>query len=126
MLKKLLKESFIYGLSGYISKFIGVFLLPLYTAVLSPSDYGILDLLNSVAVFSSFLIISGTDASVGYYYFRKEFQAEKNILVSSGLIIRIVFALSIAAILVIASPFLSDLIFHGEGRELIMLYSVYI
>lgn len=126
MLKKLLKESFIYGLSGYISKFIGVFLLPIYTAVLNPSDYGILDLLNSVAVFSSFLIISGTDASVGYYYFRKEFREEKNILVSSGLIIRIFFSLSIAVILVIISPFLSDLMFHGEGSELIKLYSLYI
>ncbi|MCC7159431.1 MAG: oligosaccharide flippase family protein [Ignavibacteria bacterium] len=126
MLKKLIRESFIYGLSGYISKFIGVFLLPLYTSVLTPSDYGILDLLNSVSVFTSFIIISGTDASLGYYYFRREFQAEKNLLVSSGLIIRISFAVTVALILMILAPSLSDLLFHGNGEHFIRLYAVYI
>ncbi len=126
MLKKLIKESFIYGLSGYISKFIGVFLLPLYTSVLTPSDYGILDLLNSVSVFTSFLIISGTDASLGYYYFRREFQQEKNLIVSTGLIIRVCLALAVAFILIVFAPALSDLLFHGNGAIYIRLYAVYI
>lgn len=126
MLKKLVKESFIYGLSGYISKFIGVFLLPLYTSVLTPSDYGVLDLLNSISVFTSFIIISGTDASLGFYYFRKEYQAEKNVLVSSGLIIRISFAVTTAFALILLAPFLSNLLFHGNGTHYIRLYAIYI
>lgn len=126
MLKKLVKESFIYGLSGYISKFIGVFLLPLYTFALKPADYGILDLLNSVAVFSSFVIISGTDASLGYYYFRKEYQHEKNMIVSSGLFIRFCFAAIIAMILFVLSPYLTDVLFHNNQTEYVQLYALYI
>ncbi|MFI5212165.1 MAG: lipopolysaccharide biosynthesis protein [Ignavibacteria bacterium] len=126
MLKKLVKESLIYGLSGYISKFIGVFLLPLYTFALKPADYGILDLLNSVAVFSSFIIISGTDAAVGFYYFRNEFKEERSQLVSSGLIIRIVFGLTVALLLVLLSPPLTDLLFKNEETQYVRLYALYI
>lgn len=126
MIKKLVRESFIYGLSGYISKFIGVFLLPLYTKVLTPFDYGILDLLNSVAVFTSFIIISGTDASLGYYYFRREFQEEKKLLVSSGLLIRITFSLSMALVIIILAPSLNKLLFTNDNTFLIQLYSFYI
>ena len=126
MLKKLFRESFIYGLSGYISKFISVFLLPLYTSALTPSDYGVLDLLNSVAVFSSFLIISGTDAAVGFYFFRREFQNEKKLMVSTGLILRMSFSLTIAVILVILSPKLNNILFTDDKSYLIQLYSLYI
>ena len=41
--KKLLGDSFIYGLSGIITSFIGVFLIPLYTTVFDPEDYGIIN-----------------------------------------------------------------------------------
>jgi O-antigen/teichoic acid export membrane protein len=126
LLKKLVKESFIYGLSGYISKFIGVFLLPLYTFALKPADYGILDLLNSVAVFSSFVIISGTDASLGYYYFRKEYQHEKSMIVTSGLFIRFCFAAIVALLLYILSPYLTGVLFHNDQTEFVQLYAIYI
>ena len=38
------KEFVIYGVSGALSKIIMVFLVPIYTRVLTPSDYGILGL----------------------------------------------------------------------------------
>ncbi len=47
LLKQLLSESAIYGLSGMASKIVGVFLMPLYTRVLLPSDYGELNLINN-------------------------------------------------------------------------------
>ena len=119
MLKKLFKESIIYGLSRYISKFISVFLLPLYTAVLIPEDYGILDLLNTIVVVSTFLIISGTDTALGYYYYRREFADEKNEMVSSSLWLRLIFSFIVLIVISFLSKNLSLLIF---GRD----YSVFI
>ena len=101
MLKKLFKESLVYGLSRYIGKFIGVFLLPLYTAVLQPSDYGILDLLGTISLVSSFLIIAGTDTAFGYYFYRKEFENEKRLIISTALWIRLTFS-SAVFILILA------------------------
>ena len=42
--KNLLKSSFIYGLGPVLTSFIGLFLLPVYTRFLTPSDYGIMGL----------------------------------------------------------------------------------
>ena len=114
MLKKLFRESFIYGISRYISKFIGVFLLPLYTSVLAPQDYGILDLLGTITLVSSFLIISGTDSALGYYYFRKEYISERPVMISSALWLRIIFSLTACVIILILAPNLSFLLFGKD------------
>jgi O-antigen/teichoic acid export membrane protein len=119
MLKKLFKESLVYGLSRYIGKFIGIFLLPLYTAVLQPSDYGILDLLGTITIVSTFLIISGTDTALGYFYYRKEYAYEKKEMVSSSLWLRIFFSLTVFIIIALLSKNISLLIF---GRD----YSLFI
>jgi O-antigen/teichoic acid export membrane protein len=119
LLKKLFKESIVYGLSRYIGKFISVFLLPLYTAMLTPEDYGILDLLGTIAVVSTFLIISGSDTALGYFYYRKEFSSQRRKMVSTSLWIRIIFSLIAFVIIFFFSKNLSLLIF---GRD----YSLFI
>lgn len=45
MLRRALKDSAIYGLSGLLARGIGLLLLPLYTRALSPTEYGRVDLL---------------------------------------------------------------------------------
>jgi len=45
-IKHLIKHSTIYGMGGVLNKFIGFFLLPIYTRLLTPADYGILSLLG--------------------------------------------------------------------------------
>ena len=45
-LKRLGKHSAIYGLGGLVSRILAVFLLPLYTRYLSPSDYGEVETLD--------------------------------------------------------------------------------
>jgi len=121
LLKKLFKETLIYGLSGYVSKFISIFLLPLYTAVLTPADYGILDLLGTISVISSFIIVSGTDAAFGYYYFRKEFADEKKAIVASALYIRLLFSLAVVLLLFFGAPYLAELIFQKDYSILIRI-----
>ena len=57
--KKILGDSFIYGVSGIITSFIGVFLIPLYTKVFDPADYGIIALLGSLQSIVTIFIIFG-------------------------------------------------------------------
>ncbi len=120
MLKRFFKESVIYGLSTYIQKFIGVFLLPLYTALLTPEDYGILDLLGTVAIISIYLVVSGTDSSLSYYFFRKEHTHERPVMVSSTLWIRVTFASAAFIIVGLLSNKLSFLIF-GKDYSLFLI-----
>lgn len=124
MLKRFFKESVIYGLSLYIQKFIGVFLLPLYTAMLTPEDYGILDLLGTVAIISIYLVVAGTDSSLSYYYFRKEYFPERRIMVSSTLWVRIIFASVAFLIIGVASYKLSWLIFGKDYSMFLILTGI--
>lgn len=120
MLKRFFKESVIYGLSTYIQKFIGVFLLPLYTALLTPEDYGILDLLGTVAIISIYLVVSGTDSSLSYYFFRKEHVEDRPVMVSSTLWIRVTFASAAFIVVGLLSNKLSFLIF-GKDYSLFLI-----
>jgi O-antigen/teichoic acid export membrane protein len=119
-LKRLTKESLIYGLSGYISKMISVFLLPLYTAVLTPKDYGILDLLGTIGVVSTFLIVSGTDTAQGYYFFRLEYKNERPGIISSALFLRVCFGLIAFILIVIFSKLISITLF-GQDLSLFVI-----
>jgi len=124
LLRRLFKESLVYGLSRYIGKFIGVFLLPLYTAVLKPEDYGILDLLATIQLVSAFLIVSGTDAALSYYYFRKEFSDQRPIMISSALWIRIIFSFVIIIIISFGSGFISNLMFGSDYKLFIWITAI--
>ena len=44
-----IKDGLIYGLSATLAKFMGVFLAPIYTRVLSTEQYGLLDLATTVS-----------------------------------------------------------------------------
>lgn len=119
-LKRLTKESLIYGLSGYLSKMISVFLLPLYTAVLTPKDYGILDLLGTISVVSTFLIVSGTDTAQGYYFFRLEYKNDRPGIISSAMFLRVCFGLIAFIIIVIFSKLISITLF-GQDLSLFVV-----
>ena len=56
MLKAVLRDSLVYGLASILSKGLAIFLLPLYTRVLSPSDYGAYDLLITLGVLANLIV----------------------------------------------------------------------
>lgn len=56
MLKQFFKDSFLYGFSNILSRGISLLLLPFYTRVLSPVDYGALDILTITGNFVNLLI----------------------------------------------------------------------
>ena len=68
--KQLGQESVIYGLGGVVSKFIGFFLLPIYTRVFSPSDYGVMDVIATMVALGGVILSAGTDSAMSYYFFK--------------------------------------------------------
>ena len=111
---ELIKNFFIYGLGGILTKLVGFFLLPIFTSQLTPEEYGYYDLILSISAIIGAIAIMQYDAGFQRYYYKQESEIEKDILVSTIFYI-IVMLSSIAAILfVIAVPFVSSLWFsHG-------------
>jgi O-antigen/teichoic acid export membrane protein len=65
----LLKDSVIYGAGRAVQKLLMALLLPLYTAFLTPSDYGILGMVVTVTTFLDVFVTLGFDVAFSRFYF---------------------------------------------------------
>jgi O-antigen/teichoic acid export membrane protein len=60
-LRKLLRETAVYGLATVVGRFLNVFLLPLYTHALAPEEYGVIALVFSTIAFLNVVYDHGLD-----------------------------------------------------------------
>jgi O-antigen/teichoic acid export membrane protein len=123
--KKLLGDSFIYGISGIITSFIGVFLIPLYTRVFNPADYGIIALLGSLQSIVIIFIIFGMDNSFAVWYYDDPTEKGKRIAVSNWFFFSMVFGFVFALLLGVGSYYIASLLL-GDGHlyPLAILFSI--
>jgi O-antigen/teichoic acid export membrane protein len=123
--KKILGDSFVYGLSGIITSFIGVFLIPLYTKVFLPSDYGIIALMGSMQSIVTIFIIFGMDNSFSVWYWDKPTDAGRNTAVSNWFFFSLALGLGIALLLGCSAYFIASFIL-GDGRlyPIVILFAI--
>lgn len=82
MLKQFSKNISIYGIAPAFSKGVGFFLVPVYTRVFSPAEYGVIDLFNMVIHLVTVLINLQIYSAVGRYFNQSE---DKKALVSTAM-----------------------------------------
>src|SRR5262249_29986173 len=73
----LASDSLIYGLSGTITRFITVFLVPLYTRVLTPSDYGVMSLVRNSMILVAMFTSLALDSAAHRFYWDSEDIADR-------------------------------------------------
>ncbi len=83
MLRSLAKNSAIYYLSNVLTKGISFFLLPLYTSILSESDYGVLELISLLSTIVIILFTFQLGQGVARYYNELTTQSEIRIYSST-------------------------------------------
>ena len=66
-LKELTKDTALYGISTIIGRFLGFILVPFYTNVFSPEEFGIQSYLYAFLAFANIVYIYGMDASYMKY-----------------------------------------------------------
>lgn len=77
-IKQLASESIIYGISGTIASSIGIFLIPIYTRIFSPSDYGIIALITTLMGLIGMFVVLGMDnSSARWFYDSDKVQYQK-------------------------------------------------
>jgi O-antigen/teichoic acid export membrane protein len=82
-LRALASQSVIYGLSGVLSRFIGIFLVPLYTRILTPEDYGVIGLVASTLAVLSVLAVLGLDNSAHRWFWDSEDVDDRKVTIAS-------------------------------------------
>jgi len=79
-----IKEGLIYGLAGVLSKFTGVFLIPIYTRFLTTEAYGLLDLCTMVSAILLILVETQMASGVMRSYYESKEKNERDSLVGTA------------------------------------------
>jgi len=102
---QLSRESFVYGLSAALSKLIGLVLVPIYTRLLLPADYGVLGLLITGTSILTSVLILGLDAATALRFYQTEDVQERKIITSTFLYFELALAFGVGSLLfVLAEP----------------------
>jgi len=80
-LSRLFRGTFIYGLGQILSRVVTFFLLPLYTAYLSPEDYGVFGSLAIIGMMMNGLFTLGFGGSLARKYWTLECEQERGALI---------------------------------------------
>ena len=117
-LKQLAGDSLIYGLSGIVSKMIGIFLVPIYTRLFLPQDYGIINLINTTFFLISILIVCGLDNSFARWFYDSKEETDHKKSFASYIWFQLLIAIAVSGAIIIASPWLSTFFFKEAGRPI--------
>lgn len=120
-LKKLAADSFVYGASTLITRFISIFLIPIYTRIFSPNDYGIINLVNTTFILISILVVAGLDNAAARWYWDEEGEKESKITFSSWFWFQLAGSAFILIFVAFTSGFLSKTIIGSDTEGLLFL-----
>ena len=118
MFKELIKvfgETIVYGLTGVASTLASVFLIPIYTRILTPGDYGVIALLSTFSNIIGVIAAMGMGSAVFWAYFRAKGE-ERPSVVGTSFIFQTLFPLLISAVIFLMSGSISQLLFGSTGN----------
>lgn len=115
-MKQIFGRTALFFLGNLILRFLGLILLPVYVHYLSPDEYGIWGLSNSVGLFLNLMLPFGMLMIGGRFYFDARDELER--AVSLGGIFTFLVLFSRAALLFLES--FGTLLFMWESRKAMM------
>lgn len=115
-LSQLGKDSVVYGLGAVLAKGIGFILLPVFTRIFSPAEFGAIEMLSTIAALLSAVLVMGMDSAQSFYFFerRDHGRAAQAELVSAILQWRLLGGGAIVALATLTAPLLNAAFFEGR------------
>ncbi|MCR4336549.1 MAG: oligosaccharide flippase family protein [Candidatus Omnitrophica bacterium] len=112
-IKQLVTESLIYGILGMLSKprVINTILLPFYTRIFTPYDYGIMNLLLAFLGFFMMLVVAGLDSSSAVWFYDTKNQEDQKSTFSCWFWCQSVISLFFGVGIIFFSSWLSEVLF---------------
>lgn len=107
-IKQLAAESAIYGISGVVGRFIGIFLVPIYTRIFTPADYGVISLLGVFASLIGTFAVLGLDNSSARWFYDTDDRDDRRTTISSWFWCQLVVSSVIALAIFVLAPRISS------------------
>ncbi len=124
-IKRLLSDSVIYGLSGVFTRFISIFLTPIYTRIYTPDDYGVISILTNGYILISIILVFSLDASTARWFYETDSIDRRKKVINTWIWFYFFSSIFFGAVLYFSAGFLqrSFLPYHEEGELYIQLIS---
>jgi len=115
-LRQLGKDTLIYGIGGIAARALSFFLLPVYTRLFTPADYGAIEMMTIAGLFLAALMTMGLDSAQSYYFFeQKDRGPDAQARVVTAIVQwRLMTGGAIVALGMLASPWLNEAFFAGR------------
>jgi len=113
MLKNFAKSFIIYGFASALSKAFLILLVPLYTNIFSPAEYGIIDLLTGFVALMVIIGMLQMESAIARYYFEVQGE-EKKRFISTAFWTIVAFSILFSGVLFFLAEILS---FYFLGRN---------
>lgn len=114
-LVKVFGESIVYGVTGVATTLVSVFLVPIYTRVLSPADYGIIALLTTLSNIIGVIAAMGMGSAIFWAYFRAK-KEERGTVVFTSFLFQTIFTLLISSALFFLAAPISRILFSNYAN----------
>jgi O-antigen/teichoic acid export membrane protein len=115
-LKFLLKHSAIYGVGSALSQAVAFILLPLYTRYLTPSDYGVLELIDTTTSLIGIVLSLGAATALSRFYYGCNDDRERRRLVGTVFVLVITGGGIIGALASFSAPTLARFVLDSENH----------
>jgi O-antigen/teichoic acid export membrane protein len=120
-LKRLVSSLAAYQVADVVSKFIAVLLLPVYTRYISPSGYGVVELLANGVILISIIVRFGIIEAFLRFYFSDQDQARRDALARRAVGFLLITSTVAAAILAAFASPLSRLVLGHEDTTTFLI-----
>lgn len=111
-LKDFSKDTIVYGLGTSLQKVFAVILIPFYTRVLTPADYGVLELIGTITFLVGTFAGLGLTGATARYFFIAEDPNEKGRVLYTSMVIRLIANGSITILVIPFAWKISEFLFQ--------------
>lgn len=115
LLRKIGRNTLVYGASGVLQRIVSFFLIPLYTHYLSPQDYGIIELLDLTSYVVAMFVGLGLGSAVVRIYYDYTEKKDQNEVISTAVLFLVPANLAALILLHAVSGRISLLVFGQTG-----------
>jgi len=116
--KKLGKEAAIYGFGRALARFIAIFLVPIYTRIFTPEQYGIIEMITVSFTFLGLFLNLGLDTALFFYFNREKTEVERQKTLGTVLIAKVTVNVTISILLIMLADHFSNLLFDTTDFKL--------
>nr|MBK9652768.1 oligosaccharide flippase family protein [Bacteroidota bacterium] len=120
-IKQLLSDSVVYGLTGMLNRFITMFFVPVYSRILMPADYGVMNLINIIFMAVTIIVVCGFDGATMRWYYDEKEEQKQNACFASWFWFQLMSVLLLSVVVYFCIPVFTNLVFDTDVRILFLI-----